>query len=121
MSSSIDEICWIVNQRNIWAKKRSSLRHKVLYAQKIGKLELAKDLAAEYTAHNELRHALNTNTKRLKYLIKEVGCKLNSDRNAGYRSIVLLRSRSWLSKEEIAGAALAYEAEKAIDKALRSE
>ena len=121
MNPSVNEICWIVSQRNAWAKKRSSLRHKVLYAKKTGKVELTDALMAEYTAHNELRHALNTNTKRLKYLVKVVGCKLNSDRNAGYRSIVLLRSRSWLSKSEIADAALAFEAEKAIENALRSE
>jgi len=121
MNPSVNEICWIVSQRNVWAKKRSSLRHKVLYAKKTDKIELANALMAEYAAHNELRHALNTNTKRLKYLVKVVGCKLNSDRNAGYRSIVLLRSRSWLSKGEIEEAALEFEAENTIESALRSE
>lgn len=102
MNHLYEEICFIVNARNVWAKKRNSLRHKLSYARDWKKPQRTiKALEKQYKAHNDKRHKLNKYSLRLKRLLKKTNGRLISDSNAGYKSIVFYthaNSRTWLHK-----------------------
>jgi len=88
MNSVYEEICFIVNARNEWARKRSSLRYKLMYAVDNRKpIEIINKLKREFEAHNKLRHDLNKHSFKLKRLLKQTNGKLISDRSAGYCQI----------------------------------
>lgn len=103
----LNEICWIVNQRNIWARKRKHHRNR-LYRSGL-KIQAMKDLAiiasqdltdadqrqAELHAQlkvafdsvNAERLGLKKFTKRLKFLLKQINGRLMPDSNAGCEAI----------------------------------
>lgn len=83
----INEICWIVQQRNEWAKRRQHYRNKFRRLSKMRPAEQMQ-LHAAYEAVNAERAKLNKYTKRLKSLLKKIDARLGSDHNAGYARIV---------------------------------
>lgn len=83
----LNEICWIVQQRNEWAKRRQHYRNKFRRILKMSPAEQMQ-LNADYRTVNAESAKLNKYTKRLKSLLKKVDARLGSDHNAGYARIV---------------------------------
>lgn len=83
-----EEICYIVDARNEWARKRNSLRFKLMYAIDARKPnQIVKELEKKFNDHNAKRHELNERSSRLRSLLKESNGKLISDKSAGYKGI----------------------------------
>lgn len=107
----LNEICWIVQQRNEWAKRRQHYRNKF---RRFDSMTLAEQvrLRETYKAVNAESAKLSKYTKRLKFLLKKMDARLGSDRNAGYARIVLNPTPDSISivhREEIAARAKEYE------------
>lgn len=100
----LNEICWIVNQRNIWAKKRQHYRNKMYRGGlKLPSLKhlsspesiptssntanLPEELKVALDSLNAERVKLSKFTKRLRYLLKQINGHLVPDSNAGYHCI----------------------------------
>jgi hypothetical protein len=87
----LNEICWIVQQRNEWAKRRQHYRNKVYRSQFISRSKFSNEERAQFILKfkevNDERSALNVRTKRLRGLLKKINGVLRSDKNAGYDSI----------------------------------
>lgn len=100
----LNEICWIVNQRNIWAKKRQHYRNKMYRSGlKLPSLKhlassegtstssntanLPEELKVALDSLNVERVKLSKFTKRLRYLLKQINGHLVPDSNAGYHYI----------------------------------
>lgn len=111
ISILLNEICWIVQQRNEWAKRRQHYRNKFRRILKMSPAEQMQ-LSADYKTVNSERVKLNKHTKRLKYLLKKIDARLGSDHNAGYARIVFNPtpdSIEIIHREEIAVRAKEYE------------
>jgi hypothetical protein len=105
----LNEICWIVQQRNEWAKRRQHYRNKFRYYRNMSAVDQA-DLHAKYEQINNERLKLKPYTKRLRNLLKKIEGLLNSDSNAGYDRIVIdLDTVVIVRREEIAARAKDYE------------
>lgn len=117
----LNEICWIVNQRNVWARKRQHHRNKLNRSRL--KLESFKHFSQpEYSLlidsqtklHNELKAAFDSAnaersklikfTKRLKFLLKQIDANLVSDANAGYSAVEIRKQIDAAAEGTIAGA-----------------
>ena len=107
----LNEICWIVQQRNEWAKRRQHYRNKFRRILKMSPAEQMQ-LHAAYKSVNAESAKLNKYTKRLKSLLKKVDARLGSDHNAGYARIVFNPtpdSIEIIHRDEIAVRAKEYE------------
>lgn len=107
----LNEICWIVQQRNEWAKRRQHYRNKFRRISKMTPDEQVQ-LHTAYKTVNAETAKLNKYTKRLKYLLKKINARLGSDSNAGYARIVVNptpNSAEIVHREEIAVRAKEYE------------
>lgn len=107
----LNEICWIVQQRNEWAKRRQHYRNKFRRILKMSPVEQMQ-LHTAYKSVNAERAKLNKYTKRLKSLLKKVDAHLGSDHNAGYARIVFNPtpdSIEIIHRDEIAVRAKEYE------------
>jgi hypothetical protein len=107
----LNEICWIVQQRNEWAKRRQHYRNKYRRILKMSPAEQMQ-LHADYKAVNAERSKFSKYTKRLKSLLKKVDARLGSDHNAGYARIVFNPTQDSIEiihREEIAARAKEYE------------
>jgi hypothetical protein len=106
----LNEICWIVDKRNAWAKRRMHYRNK------LRSIAIAdpryQDVLSKYIEVNRERTSINVHTKRLRALLKSIQAKLVSDQNAGYQRIDIYlddgRCTS-ISREEIAHHAREHE------------
>jgi hypothetical protein len=129
VNKNIFEICWIVNQRNIWAKERKKLRNKhyrsMLDTKKT--IEECAKLKLSFEEHNETKISLNQYTNRLRFLLKQEKLRLISDKNAGYSAIVpldlnvpnfLISRTPWgkFNKEHIRNLALSFEASQVLER-----
>jgi hypothetical protein len=107
----LNEICWIVQQRNEWAKRRQHYRNKFRRILKMSPAEQMQ-LHTDYKTVNAESAKLNKYTKRLKSLLKRVDARLGSDHNAGYARIVFNPtpdSIEIIHRDEIAVRAKDYE------------
>jgi hypothetical protein len=107
----LNEICWIVQQRNEWAKRRQHYRNKFRRILKMSPAEQVQ-LRTDYKTINAESAKLNKYTKRLKSLLKKVDARLGSDHNAGYARIVfnpIPDSIEIIHRDEIAVRAKDYE------------
>ena len=107
----LNEICWIVQQRNEWAKRRQHHRNKFRRILKMSPAEQMQ-LHAAYKAVNAESAKLNKYTKRLKFLLKKIDARLGSDSNAGYARIVFNPTPDSIGiiwREEISVRAKEYE------------
>jgi hypothetical protein len=89
----LNEICWIVQRRNEWAKRRQHYRNKIYRSKYVRGPKLSQEefatLAAKYKQVNGERLSLNVHTKRLRTLLKKVDGLLHSDKNAGYGAVAV--------------------------------
>jgi hypothetical protein len=105
----LNEVCWIVQQRNEWAKRRQHYRNKYRYYRNMTADEQV-NLDAKYEAVNSERAKLKPYTKRLRSLLRKMEGLLGSDSNAGYDRIVFgLDELMFIKREEIAARAKEYE------------
>ena len=105
----LNEICWIVQQRNEWAKRRQHYRNKYRYYYGMTADE-QNNLDAKYEAVNAERAKLRPYTKRLRSLLRKIEGLLGSDLNAGYDRIVFgLDELMVIQREEITARAKEYE------------
>lgn len=121
MDANVAEICWIVTQRNEWAKERGKLRHKLRRAKEAGKPERAvKALKKRFDAVNSKKEKLNKHSLRLKRLLKKENGILRSNGNAGYRSILFRKDDRFMRilESSFKSAAAQFEATQALEKAI---
>ena len=131
MNSNIQEICWIVYQRNKWASERGKARSKLNYAKEKRKPERnVNALKKRYAAANAKKDKLKQKTLRLRRLLAKESARLISDRSAGYSAIVLSRVsdtenikdfrviQTRISKKQIAAIADSFEAERSLQKVI---
>lgn len=117
----LNEICWIVQQRNVWAKRRQHYRNKYRHFSKMT-ADDQSNLDAKYEAVNAERFERNKFTKRLRFLLKQINAHLVNDSNAGYHAIRIEKKDQPLhdvNRREIASRALTYEADLAISSMLK--
>ena len=92
---NIAEICWIVDQRNKWARRRGIARSKMNYARDSSKPKnKIKRLVLSFAKINAEKEKLRKYTLRLRRLLKKENCFLRSDSSAGYDAIVIRNSSS---------------------------
>jgi hypothetical protein len=105
----LNEICWIVHQRNEWAKRRQHYRNKFRYYHNMSLVDQA-NLELKYEAVNRERLKLKPYTKRLRNLLKKIEGFLGSDSNAGYDRIAFgLEEMIVIRRKDIAARAKDYE------------
>lgn len=87
----LNEICWIVQRRNEWAKLRQHYRNKIYRSKYLSRSKFSDEERAQFILKfkeiNNQRLVLNAHTKRLRSLLKKINGALHSDKNAGYDSI----------------------------------
>lgn len=115
MSSELSEICWIINQRNQWARRRGVVRHR-LYRARMSSRNRHKvpALQEEFDRINSERLRLRAHTGRLRALVKKTDARLISNSSAGYDAILFRGSLRIINRDEIPAIADEYEMQLAI-------
>lgn len=121
MSLELAEVCWIVNQRNEWARRRGMVRHRLYRAINSNKPEtFISELKSEFEHVNSEKILFTKYTRRLRFLNKKLQVKLFRNGSAGYGGMLYGEQRAYLDHDGIKKLSYEHEMRLAIESAIES-